>query len=398
VQPLSNNPAVFMPPSAGASIMFERVDCYLDGVDILKDVDVSNLQFVYQHYNRMFSTYSQRARLGQDSTITCSDDMDDLRTKSERLKKAMRPLQSVTWESATTLLLTFGFDGIPFCSAPRCLALATLQSCYENSNLALPPGSCLEITLHKRDPLTTGFEWPAISTGTYFSNTAATDEMKDLEITIESAGLCYESTVMAESQRISRELKNNLLSCYFDIPRITFQALLSKQQSLNMTCLVPAGSRCAYFSIVYGHQLWPADKKPISARTKFPTSLRRMSFSIAGHETIASKRGFEQIGGDRGFSSESCRAYFNQLRETGVIDAELEEMFPREGSKSSFIQVFFLDLRPYRIMNNTTMFIEMEFSSNLSPERCNLLSIFMREMCLYKARGTWHTKFTDSGN
>ena len=146
-----------------------------------------------------------------------------------------------------------------------------------------------------------------------------------------------------------------------------------------------------------GWQLWESkgDKKNISGRARFPTSLRRAVVTIAGHETIGSRVGFEGLGANLGYSSESCRTYFYDLRSQGVFDHSLEELFPRDPDKSSFIQVLFLDLRPYRITKNTTMFVELEFSSNLSPAKTYLVSIMMREMGLFKSRGVWNTKFTD---
>ncbi len=245
-----------------------------------------------------------------------------------------------------------------------------------------------------------GLEWPGISTGTYFSNDAdTTSAMKDkIEFTIEAVGLCYESLVMSESERISRDLQQGTLSTFFDVPKISYQAVLANQQHLNMSVLVPAGTKTAFVGFVYGHQLWPnkTSLKNITARTKFPDSLRKITFSIAGHETVGFRRGFEGLGLNHGYSSESCRNYFNDLRAEGIIDdIELEEMFPRDAGKKSFIQILLLDLRPYRIKKNTTLYVECEFSANLSPERTNLLTIMMRELQLYKARGFWHTKFTD---
>ncbi len=426
MQPLESAPAVYLPPANGASIFFERVDVSLDGQDIIKDVEVSNLQFVYQALNRAFSTYGQRRKLGQEVSITCSKDVSNLAEKSERLKAAMQPLQNVTWETPTTLFLQFGFDGLMFLSAPRNLALARLQEHWQNDNLTLPPGeirlsitvepflpphgpffptsfqkagSALEITLHKREPFHLGLEWPGISVGTYFSTTAdASNGMKNnLTFTIQSMGLCYESTVMANSQKISSDLQKGSLNLYFDIPKLSYQALQPQQQRLHMSVLVPAGSKACFLAFMFGHQLWEhtADKKNISGRTRFPKSLRKLLLSVAGHESLAFRAGFDGIGGAGGYSSESCRNYFEDLRAQGVIDWDFEEMFPRDPNKSSFIQALFLDLRGYRIKKNTTMFVEMEFSSNLSPPKTYLVTVFLREVSLYKARGVWNTKITD---
>ncbi len=147
LQPNENLPAVYLPPSSGGGILFERADVYLDGQDISKDVEVSNLQFVYQFYNRTFSNSSQRSKLGQEVNITCSEDVASLTKKSEKYKKAIQPLQNVTYSSATTLYLEFGLDGFPFLSAPRNHCLASLQKQTENDNPMLPPG---KITFFKK--------------------------------------------------------------------------------------------------------------------------------------------------------------------------------------------------------------------------------------------------------
>ncbi len=213
-------------------------------------------------------------------------------------------------------------------------------------------------------------------------------------------GFCYESTVMTASSKIENSLRKGVLQLYFDVPKCSYQALLPNQQRLHLSVLVPAGSKACYIAFAKGHQIWESkgDKKNISGRCRFPTSLRKCIFTIAGHETIGSRGGYEGLGSNLGFSSESCRAYFADLRSQGIIDHGLEEFFPRDPDKSSFIQIFFMDLRPYRITKNTTMFVELEFSSNLSPVKTYLVSIFMREMAIFKSRGLWNTKFTDGGD
>ncbi len=141
IQPLNSDPAVYVPPCLGASAFFEKADVYLDRQEISSEASVGSLQFVYQTWNRAMSRSDQRTRLGQESFIVTSDDSDDLTTKSERMKKAMRSLQSITYENPTTFYFEFGIDGLPFLSAARNLALATLQEEWKNDNLTLPPGS-----------------------------------------------------------------------------------------------------------------------------------------------------------------------------------------------------------------------------------------------------------------
>ncbi len=147
LQPIESNPAVYLPPSCGASIFFRSVDISIDGQSLMKDVEVGDLQFMYQTFNRVFSTYDQRQRLGQDTIITCSPDVSDMAVKSEKLKTAMQALQGVSWEHETVHFLHFGFDGVPLLSAPRNLALATLQEHWANDNLTLPPGELFSLII-----------------------------------------------------------------------------------------------------------------------------------------------------------------------------------------------------------------------------------------------------------
>ncbi len=259
-------------------------------------------------------------------------------------------------------------------------------------------GSCLDITLHKRDPMHMALEWPGISKGDYFSTNipAGANGMKsDLIFTIEAVGLNYESTVLSAGSKIANDLQKGLLQLYFDIPKISYSALLAGQQRLNIPIFVPAGSKCVYIGFMYGFQLWPstASKKNLSGRTIFPNSLINASFSLSGHENVGFRRGLEGLGS--GFSSESCRAYFADLRNRGIIDWDFEEMFPKSPADRSYIQVIFLDLRPYRISKNTTLYAELEFGAALSPEQMYLVSVFVQELALYRARGAWHTKIQD---
>ncbi len=421
LQPVDSNLDTYLPPASGGGILFQGADVYLDGQDISAGCEVGSLQFVYQSLNRTFSTSAQRLRMGQEVAITTSEDIDDLRTKSDRLKRAQKPLQGNSWNDQTVLYLEFGFDGIPFLSAPRCLALSSLQQHYKNDNLMLPPGecfcrinctgsltlapppatgSCLEITLHKREPLLSALEWPAITANSYFSETpAAAGLMKteELRFVIQSMGLTYESTVMSNSGKIANDLQSGSLQCFFDCPKISYQAMMPSQQRLNMSVLIPAGSKVAYIAFMHGHQLWEskADKKNLSGRTRFPTSLRRAIFTLPGHETIGFRRGFEGIGSSYGFSSDSCWGYYSDLRSQQVVDYDLEEVFPRAPATYSFLQAFLLDLRPYRIKKNLTMSVELEFSSNLSPEKMYLVSIAVRELSLFRAKGIWNSLFQE---
>ncbi len=143
IQPLSNEPAVYVPPSLGASAFFEKADVYLDRQEISQESVVGALQFVYQTWNRALSRSDQRLKLGQESFIVTSDDTDSLAAKSERLKKAMNSLQNVTYQNPTTLYFEFGLDGIPFLSTARNMALASLQEQWKTDNLTLPPGMTL---------------------------------------------------------------------------------------------------------------------------------------------------------------------------------------------------------------------------------------------------------------
>ncbi len=218
----------------------------------------------------------------------------------------------------------------------------------------------------------------------------------NLEFTIEAVGLNYESTVMSAGSKIAHDLQKGLLQMYFDVPKISYSALLSGQQRLNIPIFCPAGAKVCFLGFMYGHQLWESksSKKGISGRTIFPSSLTNATFTLSGHENVGFRRGLEGLG-TAGFASESCRAYFADLKNRGVIDWNFEDMFPKSPADKSFIQIIFLDLRPYRLSKNTTLNAELEFDSNLSPEQMYLVSIFVQEMALYRARGSWHTKIQD---
>ncbi len=140
ILPLENEPAVYVPPSLGASAFFEKADVYLDRQEISHEAVVGPLQFVYQTWNRALSRYDQRSKLGQETSIVTSNDTDSLTDKSDRMKKAMSSLQNITYSTPTTLYFEFGLDGLPFLGASRNLALATLQEQWKNDNLTLPPG------------------------------------------------------------------------------------------------------------------------------------------------------------------------------------------------------------------------------------------------------------------
>ncbi len=420
IRPQDSKPAAYLPPACGAGIFFESVDVHLDGQDILKEVEVSSLQYVYQSLNRAFSTAAQRRRLGQETSIPSSKYDSDLGDgKTESMRAALTPLHNDSWKNGDTLYLEFGFDGLLFLSAPRNFALQSLQGGgVPNDNLALPPGkihpvphnngkkntdlrflpgSCLEILLHKREPLNSAVEWPGITAASYFSTTAdATDAVKKIDFAIEACGLCYESTVLASGSKIAADLRKSSLTLHFDIPKISYQALLPSQQRLNLNVMIPSGSKCAYVFFMFGHQLWQSDvqKKHLSGRVSFPSSLQRAFFSIPGHESVAFKTGFAGVGAGS-FSSETCRTYFNDLRSQGVIDCNLEDMFPRVKTEKSYMQAFFLDLRPFRIRTAQTLFVELEFDANLSPRQTYLVSNFVCELSLARSRGLWQSKVTD---
>ncbi len=220
--------------------------------------------------------------------------------------------------------------------------------------------------------------------------------VNNLEFTVEAVGLNYESTVMSSGSKIANDLQKGLLQLFFDIPKISYAALQSGQQRLNVPVFCPAGSKVGYIGFMYGHQLWESktSKKQLSGRTVFPSSLINATFTLSGHENVGFRRGLDNLGG-AGYSSESCRAYFSDLRNRGIIDWDFEDMFPKSPSDKSFIQIIFLDLRPYRLSKNTTLFAELEFDSNLSPEQTYMVSIFVQELSLYRARGSWHSKIVD---
>ena len=219
----------------------------------------------------------------------------------------------------------------------------------------------------------------------------------NVEFTIQSCGLMYESTVLTGGSRISSDLRRNALTMYFDCPKVSYQALLPGQQRLSLNVMVPAGSKCVYLSFMMGHQLWrsQSDKKHLSGRATFPRSLRKALFGLPGHELVAYRRGFDGLGGSLAFSSETCRNYLGDLRACGVLDYDTEEVFPRDPGVISYLQAFFIDLRPYRLRAPTHLFVELEFSSGLSPAKTYFVSTFVREMGLSKARGMWQTKVTD---
>ncbi len=388
LRPSADKPAVILPDALGANCLFEKVDVFLNGIDIQEHSRMGSFQFIYQSLNRYFSTKDQRDRLGQEYVIDRSLDVD-LSKKTPDLTRAMTLLDAQTYNSGGSHIFAFGFDGVPFLSGSRCLALSSLQGHDFIDNVTLPPSSVLDIHLQKRLPLYAGFHNLGISNGSYFSSDPATNDLTEIDITIEEIRIGYESLVPRSGSSLQSQLKASKMRMFFDVPYITYQAVYAGLERPSHTVLVPPGAKVMYAVIMFGHQLWysKADKKYIAGKFRFPPNLTTALFHLAGHETVGQSRGFVNFGGGSGYISPSAKAYHFELAERKILDCAFYDMFPPGEGQISFRQAFFLDLRGYRIKEPTQMTIELGFSSRnntLSPAKSYIVAAFVREIDLGK--------------
>ncbi len=393
IRPSSSKPAVILPDSLNASCLFERVDVFINGVDVQEHTRFGGLQFLYQSFNRMFSRREQRERFDQHYVIDSTLDTT-LTEKSEDLKKALSALDAVAYNSGGSRVFSFGFDGVPYLSGSRNLALASLQGHEFIDNVTLPPNSVLDIHLQKRIPIYTAWQSLAITSGNYFKPEAHTADLPVIELEIEELQVVYESLVPNPGASIERQLKASQLRMFFDLPVLSYQTLHSGLQRQQLNVSVPEGSLICYAAIMYGHQLWysASDKKPISGMTQFPENLTEAVFTLAGHDVLGQGRGFKNFGGSDGYTSPSAKLYHSELVENRVVDCAFHDLFPPGLTQKSYRQAFFLDLRSYRIRETTNMTVELSFDTKedkLSPEKSYFVTCFVREVDINRKGKEW---------
>ena len=74
----------------------------------------------------------------------------------------------------------------------------------------------------------------------------------DIEFTISAIGLMYESFVLSSPSKIQSSLERGMLQTFWDVPKLTYQALLPNQQRLHMNVVVPAGAKACYLGFMRG--------------------------------------------------------------------------------------------------------------------------------------------------
>ena len=243
------------------------------------------------------------------------------------------------------------------------------------SNGFLPPGTKLEISLHKRDPLHAMVERPYITDKVAFDEAQAAPPLADIKFNFSDLGLIYESVKLENLQQMERLHRGKTVSLV-DRPRIFLQRMASGTSEAAVKVPIDAGSQWVFAAMVHKTQLWPkaSSNKNVHCRFQFDPEIKTLSFELNGKEqSVLVKDGLKGLNGNYGNESVSCSIYHEQLVEWGIYDKSFETMFPPGGK--SYEQFIFYDFTKQRLSEKGTMLIKIDYTDTMSSPGYYMLSI-----------------------
>ena len=388
LKPTERSPEVYLDARLGATSFFSKCDVSVNDYPISGAPPVTARNYLYQVVNRTLAGERYlKERYGEvPERISVSKEREPGTTTTDNNRgagfsipdKMKRLMESLDFErsypASKPKIARFNFDGVfPFdnhSNVTRSLVGGTAMC-----NGFLPPGTKLEIALHKRDPLHVMLERPYITDTVAFDEAQTAPALADVKITFSDLGVIYESVKLENLQQMERIRRDKSVSLV-DRPRIFLQRMASGVPEAEVKVPIDAGSQWVFIAMLHKSQVWPkaASNKNLHSRFQFDPEVKNLSIELNGkEESVLVKGGMKGLNGNYGNASVSCSIYHDQLVQWGIYDKSFQTMFPPGGK--SYEQFIFYDFTKRRLTANGKMLVKIDYTDLMASPSYYLLSI-----------------------
>ena len=266
-------PRVFLEGSLGAASFFERVEVWINGLEVRQE-KMGLWGYLYQTFNRVFMDKEHRIKkygrdfprlsVSTENHIAADGKVHDL------LSAAMGSLQFDAKDSAADKVLRFGQDGIwPFDSGSNICAALTGQ---ETTNGYLPPEMDLTIRIHRRKPFGVLVQRNGIEdTDMYHITRVITAHTADEVVEWDLKDLCLQYEVLTTDAKTMASMKSRT-QYFVDVPRVSIDLVTPGEMFSSNTINIPPGAKFVAIAWVFSDHVFhkSTSNRPLSPRFHFP--------------------------------------------------------------------------------------------------------------------------------
>jgi hypothetical protein len=386
-QPRHYCPPYYFDDTLGAASFFSRVELFVND-RLIKDEQMSDHGYVYQHINRSFMTpEAQVERYGRtfkhvdvtaERAIGAHGGGANPGTNIPDYMKGLMDSLEFDGRIATKhKTACFSFDGIPLLAAQsnvlRALTGQTVETPF------LPPNCVVRIRLHKRDPWEALLEMPQVADAAYWNRANSAEARHEVTLQYKDLTLVYQSKMPEKADFLARAKRAHFFA---DVPKIMIQSVESGKMYTSNDVVVHPGTKCVILAWMYHHQLFynKASCKNLCARFKYPTNGKLLKLTMRDHEIpLLFKDGLVNfaIAADAPLEP-TCMNYHQWLIQKKLFKrCEIERLFPKAGN--SYKQIVIVPLNYMEIKEPTVMTVEIHYDDNASTERVSLCSITLQQ-------------------
>ena len=130
-------------------------------------------------------------------------------------------------------------------------------------------------------------------------------------------------------------------------------------------------------------------KRRLRGEFVFPSEITGFTLSHPSKGNfIADNMG--DLAGPDSFQNVALNNYYNDMRQNGIVDDGIDKFISPSNTKRPYQQLFFVDLRSYRIDKEVTLTATTRFSGdNPCPNNLYLVLFTISEMALRKYGEVW---------
>ena len=339
LKPDTDNPRSYINPLLGVSnTFFSKVDVLVDGTHIDMP-SLENMGYVYQTFNRTFTTEKLRDKWFGTGTRRVSDSVDGSTylgtTGSPNFMSILKESSFNKRYNATDKLMVGSFDGIWPHSCQNA-QLAQIFGEHRSGSPWLGPRSEVIYRLHRRFDMDSCLERAEIDAATYYDEDEAATDFPELQIELIDVQIRYESMTIKDPAQLAKMTKSTPTTFLTDVPKIVLKSLPSGLSYHAERFSLPVGTRLVALMWLHDHQIYfsKSSKKNLSGHMKFPKNAVDVNISISGHEGILFEDGLKNFGIDERIVSNSCASYHSYLTSMKLYDKDLSSLFPRQPMQS----------------------------------------------------------------